>query len=633
MALMVCGFLGRASAAPPTLYTVSLPAPQTQMVDIGIEVHDVSAETLDFVLPVWRPGRYVILDSASTVREVSATNGKGAALPVEKVNKSAWRVTTQGARTIRLSYRLYANSLGERTRHVDDSHAFLSGAAVFMMVEGRREAAARVKVDPPVGWKVASGLTPLRDDPFTLTAPNYDVLVDSPLEIGTHDVLKFTAGGKSHEIAIWGEADFKPDQLIADFAKIVEAEIAIFGSAPYDRYLFILHIGAGTTGGTEHLNSTVIQAARKALEDPESYLSLKSLVAHEMFHTWNVKQFRPSGIQPYDYHGENYTKLLWVAEGTTSYYDDFIPVRCGLAKPDKYLGIVSDIIDAMRNKPGELVQSLENSSYDAWIQFGRSWPDSVNSTVNFYSKGAMVSFLLDMDIRQRTDNQRSLDDVMRLLFERFPLDGPGYTPEDLQTLVEEVAGGEYEEFFARYVADAQPLPLEEVVEVVGLELVFEPAKDKKADEADSYDRDDNDDDEDKENGQDESDEGKESVATTKPARLKAYLGLNVSEQGGRAVVTSALSDGPAYRAGLVAGDEVVALNGRKFEAGELASRLEIFKPGEAIEIMYFRRDALRTIKITLDGKPDGKWKLRRVKEPTDEQKAGWQSWLGQPWPD
>jgi len=298
----------------------------------------------------------------------------------------------------------------------------------------------------------------------------------------------------------------------------------------------------------------------------------------------------------------------------------------------------------MRNKPGELVQSLEESSYDAWIQFGKSWPDSINSTVNFYSKGAMVSFLLDMTMRQRTGNQKSLDDVMKALYERFPLEGPGYTPDDLRVIIEELTGSDFKEFFAHYIAGAQPLPLEDVVGVVGLELVFDPAKTEDDDE-ESEEKPKTDapaEEPDGSNGvsgvapddRDDAEDDDEPVAA-KPVKQKAYLGMNVNDTGGRAVVSNVLSDGPAYAAGIAAGDEVLAIHGRKLGGGggDLAERLKQFKPGDSIEVTLFRHDQLRSVKLTLAGKPDGKWKLRRVKEPTDEQKAAWQSWLGQPWPE
>ncbi|MHC5026537.1 MAG: M61 family metallopeptidase, partial [Planctomycetota bacterium] len=301
-------------------YTVRLDAPQTQMVDIGVEVR-VGAEAgfVDFSMPAWRPGRYLIHDPAGGVQEVRATDEGGNALPVEKLDKDTWRVMRGDATAVRLDYRLYANSLGSRTRHVDDTHAFLSGDSVFVYAEGRRDSPVLVEVEAPDAWRIAGGLEFAEGRTDAVVAPDYDVLIDTPLEIGIHDTLEFTVGGRRHEIVIWpvDHAAYDAEQLTGDFARIVEAQLAIFGRLPYERYVFLVHAGAGAGGGTEHLNSTIMQTSRAALEGGSAYRRFLGLVSHEFFHTWNVKQLRPAGINPYDYTRENYTKLLWVAEGTT----------------------------------------------------------------------------------------------------------------------------------------------------------------------------------------------------------------------------------------------------------------------------------------------------------------------------
>jgi predicted metalloprotease with PDZ domain len=608
----------------PIRYTIRLDAPQTQMVDIEIEVRHVDQPALEFMLPAWRPGRYEILDPAGTVSDVRASAPHDKFLAVEKIDKATWRVASSGEPIVRLHYRVYANSLNDRTRHVDDTHAFISPAAVLMYVPDRRAQSVQVRIELPPDhpdWRIASGLERLPADPRTLTARNYDVLVDSPLEIGVHDVLEFDVGEKSHEIVIWGRADYDADTLKADFAKIVESQAAIFRSLPYERFVFITHIGAGASGGTEHLNSTVIQASRAALEDDDAYQRFLGLVSHEMFHTWNVKQFRPRDIHPYDYQRENYSKLFWVAEGTTSYYDDLTLVHAKLKKPDDYLKILGEAIDALRKRPGGGVQSLEESSFDAWIKFNKPNPDSVNSTISFYDKGALVSLLLDLTIRRLTDHQRSLDDVMLALYEQFPITGPGYTPVDFVKIVKttcasieqvESPDAEIEQFFEDYVRGTKPLEFEQCFDSFGLALHLEPAKER----------------EDKENGGAAEANNNQGNATT-----TAYLGLKLTDQDGRAMVSSVLSDGPAYQAGVLAGDEVLALDGRRLNAGDLSDRLKKLKPGELIALTLFRRDELRTISITLAQQPNGSWKVRRAKEPTEQQKLAYAGWLKQSWPE
>lgn len=640
----------RAAAPPPVEYTISLPAPQTQMVEMSITVPQVDAESLDFILPVWRPGRYTILDPASSVREVRASDAStGEALPIEKVRKSAWRVTTKGADSVRVDYRIYANSLSDRTRHVDDTHAFLSGSSVFLFVPERRDHPAIVRIDAPPDWRIASGLEAHPTDPRTLVAPDYDVLVDSPIEVGLHERIDFDVDGTPHEVILWGDVEgHDPQQIIDDFSAIIRAQRGIFGDLPYRRYVFLTHVGMGAGGGTEHLNSTVMQTSRAALESDSGWTRFLGLVSHEFFHTWNVKQLRPAGIHPYDYEQENYTRLLWVAEGTTSYYDDLTLVRTGLVKPKKYLDDLGSAIDSLRRRPGRLVQSVEESSFDAWIKFSRSTPDDVNSTVSFYTSGAQASLALDLAIRTHTDNAASLDDVMRTMYERFPLSGPGYTPADLLAVINEISGADFTEFFERHIRGTEDFPLDSLFEVCGLELVFEPAT-QDEDETDTDDSTSGADDEtsrareeaelggqmedaDESEAADEDREDANDVEDSPeaPAEVptRAYLGLNLA--GTR--ISSLLIDGPAYDSGLMVGDEIIAADGRRISSQtDLDDRIDELKPGETIRLTFFRREELREIAICLAAVPDGSWKLRKMQNPTDEQKAAYESWLGQEW--
>lgn len=612
------------AADGPIEYTVALPAPQTQMVEMSIVVPEVDGETVEFILPVWRPGRYTVLDPASTVREVRASDAAtGEGLSVEKVRKNAWSVRTQGAKSVRLDYRVYANSLADRTRHVDDTHAFLSPSSVFVYVPQRRDDPLVVRVQAPEDWDIATGLESDPNDPRSLIAPDYDVLVDSPLEIGVHRRLTFDVDGVPHEIILWGDEDIEYDEqkLTDDFAAIVRTQRDIFGAFPYERYVFITHVGMGGGGGTEHLNSTVMQTSRRSFEDNGAYDRFLGLVAHEFFHTWNVKQFRPAGINPYDYERENYTKLLWVAEGTTSYYDDLTLVRTGHTKPAKYLQSMGNAIDALRRRPGRLVQSVEESSFDAWIKFSKSTPDDVNSTISFYTSGAMASLALDWSIRKRSGGAADLDDVMRTLYERFPLSGGGYTPEDLLAVINEISGSDFTEFFARHVRGTEDFDFESIADACGLELVFEPAK-REDDGSTSRAR--------EKAGSEDQDETAEEARTIPSGEipLKAYLGLNIS--GTR--VSSLLADSPAYTSGLLVGDELVAVNGRRIGSqGDLDDQVNALDPGQSIHITFFRREHLREVDIALAGVPDGSWILRKVEEPTDEQKAQYADWLGQEW--
>ena len=665
------------SQTPRVLYTLTLDQPQTQMVSVSVLIGGVEGEHIDLMLPIWRPGRYVVMNQAQSIRDFKAFDDDDQPLAVTKTDKATWRISLDGSSSVRAEYRVYCNSLGDRMRHVDDTHAFLDGATVFMYAERTRDWPCRLRIIKPRDWEIACGLEPSQRRDDTLIAPDYDTLIDSPMEIGVHDVIDFEAAGKPHQIVIWGEADEKPDELKRDFAKIIEEQTKIFGSTPYERYLFLIHAGAGAGGGTEHVNSTIMQTTRAALEEPAAYQRFLSLVSHEFFHTWNIKSFRPAGLIPYEYQRENYTDLLWVAEGTTSYYAPLVLVRAGFTQPTRHLESLSDAIDAMRNKPGDLVQSVAQASFDSWIHYGVRTPDDANSTVDFYGKGSLVSLLLDLEMRRRSKGKATLDDVMRTLYERFPLRGKkGYTTDDLQRIVEELSSADFDDVFDRHVRGAQLIDFERAFETVGVELYFRPASDSENQATSARGsrggrsaRTGN-------GGNGESDgertdespppaaaRGDDQPATapdqpasapqSRPAepKMKAYLGLNLSDGGavaapvgsatsaatlppapaGKTTVTSVLSDGPAYAAGLLAGDEILALDGRRLTASTLDARLRSLKPGQEVIITYFRRDQLRSAKITLAGKPDGRWTLRKMRDASDAQKSAYEEWLGQKW--
>jgi predicted metalloprotease with PDZ domain len=558
-------------------------------------VHNVSGPALDVALPVWRPGKYAVLNPAGSVSGVRAQASTGEPLTISKLDKTTWRVQTNGAHDVEVFYTLYANSLNDRTRHVDDTHAFLSGATVFFYVPDRRNDPLSLQLQAPQNWKIACGLEHAPNDPTTLLAPSYDVLIDSPIEIGVHDVLHFQVRGVPHEIVIWGEAQYDRSRLTSDFAKIVETQAALFGGIPYERYLFLIHIGPGLGGGTEHVNSTIMQTPARAFEDEDNYQKLLSLASHELFHAWNVKRLRPAALRTIDFAKENYTDLLWFCEGTTSYYDDLFVVRAGLNSPDAYLKTLGEAIHQLRSRPGSRVQSLAESSFDAWIKFNQPSPDDVNSTVSYYDNGALASLLLDLELRKRTANRVSLDAVMREMHERFPDSGPGFTTDDLIEMASRLSQTRFEEFFDRYIQGTDAYPFEDVLDVVGLTL-----------------------------------SRSNQVPGVDGAR--AYIGLNLQDLNGCASVRYVLSDGPAYTAGVLVGDEIVAMNGRRFSSSDLLGHVERrMQPGDRVQLHLIRRNRLRILDFQLASKPSGRWKLLRRTDATAAQKAAYTDWLHHSW--
>ncbi len=617
--------------SPSVEYVVRIDSPQTQMIDVSMTLRGVKTASIDVMLPVWRPGRYQVLDLAGGVREVSAEGlwSGGRALAVESIDKATWRVSLGdeaaaggggggagsgggggGGRDVRFSYRVYCNSIADRTRHVDDTHAFLSGAAVFVYAAEFRERPLRVRLEGPAHWNVATGLEREGSDDRVLMAPNYDVLVDSPIEFGVQDRFGFEVDGVPHEIVFWEGATrvakYDRERLRKDFGAIVREQKRVFGNMPYKRYVYLVHCYIGGGGGTEHLNSTIMGCNPSAFDSSESYRRFLGLVSHEMVHTWNVKQLRPAGIHPYDYQRENYTRLLWVAEGTTSYYDDLTLARTGLFKVDDYLKALRDLIDAQQKRPGDAVQSVEASSFDAWIKFNKATPDDANSTVSFYDKGALVSLALDLDVRARTAGAKSLDDVLRDLYERFPLSGAGFQTTDVLEALKRASGtggGDYRQFYADFIAGTTPIPWNEYLQAVGLELVDEPEKPAKDGEGELV-----------------------------PMREKLGLGFTLAARDGGIAIATVSMSGPAYRAGVLPGDQLVALNGLRVKDADLSGLLKRVSAGDAVRLTVFRYDVMREFEVRAVLEP-GKPTLRRVKDATAEQKAAYEAWLKQAWPE
>ncbi|MFO0833861.1 MAG: PDZ domain-containing protein [Phycisphaerales bacterium] len=616
MMLASCAMLGGSATESPVLavprrdpprrveYVVGLTDARTQTITVSMILRGVPPGELELCLPVWRPGRYQILDMASSITGVAARAGDGKPRNIRKVEKATWNVSiAPGDDEIIIDYRVYANSIGDRTRHADESHAFLSPASVFMYAPSMRQEPLVVRLSMPEGWKIASGLEPDPGDASALLAPDYDILVDSPIEAGFHDLVEFDVDGTPHQIAVWwgGVAPgiepsrrgrhFDKKKLAEDFTKIIRAERDVFGSFPYKRYVFLVHCYQGGGGGTEHVNSTIVGCPPAAFEDDSRYHGFLTLIAHEFFHTWNVKQLRPAGLKPYDYQRENYTDLLWVAEGATSYYEHVALVRAGLTTPSQFIDVLSSLVESDRKRIGSKVQSAEESSFDAWIKFNRPSPNDANTTVSFYDKGAQLSMVLDLLIRNGSSGTRSLDDVMRELYEKYPLSGLAYSSRDLRELSNKAAGVDLAWFFDRHVARADPIDYESALRAAGLEVSLSDA----------------------------------------PARRT--IGATFDDADGGARISSIETGSAAAKAGLLVGDVIVAFNDRRVRGGEVSTRMQELAAGATVELTFFRMNVLRRLAITLDEAKGGSWRVRRVENPSPVQKRVFESWTGRAWND
>ena len=576
-------------------FTVSMPKPWTHLLEVEMRIQvpanlNVPNQT-DLVMPVWTPGSYLIREFERHVQDFTA-DVSGRPLEWTKTDKDTWRVNTNGARQVRVFYRVYANELSVRTNELNADHAFWNNAALLMYPAGSINQPSTLRIVPANNWKIATGLPAVAGQPNTFRAENFDILYDSPVEVSNFKQIDFEVRGVPHRIVIDGEGNYNADRMRAVVQKIVAAETAMFGVIPYHDYTFILHLRSNIGGGIEHLNSTSLGFRRFGFSSDAGYRRFAGLVAHEFFHLWNVKRIRPDALGPFDYTKENYTRLLWVAEGVTEYYGNLMVRRAGLVSDRDYLDQLARSIRGVENTPGRLEMSAEEASFNAWIKEYREDENSINSQISYYDKGELLGLLLDLEIRGRSNNAKSLDDVMRYLYHEFYEKNRNYTPADFQKACELMAGSSLDDFFSRFVRGKDELNYDSALQAAGLRL------------------------------------NRSGSAEMTGQSQRAFLGAELEQTGERLMVTSVRSGTPAYEQGLNARDQIVALDGARVNNDLFESLIAGKRPGDIIHLTIFREDNLRPLDIKLGGRVDVPYQIERVASPTEAQKQIYRSWLG-----
>jgi predicted metalloprotease with PDZ domain len=552
-------------------------------------------------MPVWTPGSYLIREYARHVQNFAVKNIGGNDLAWRKVNKNTWQIDTKAAKEIVVSYRVYSNELTVRTNELNDDHAFWNNSALLLFVKDQLKARSTVKVAPYGNWKVATGLPAVESETNIFRAENYDVLYDSPFEVSDFKEIKFDVQGKPHRYVITGEGNYDPRKLAADTAKIIEECYKIFGALPYNDYTFILNLRG--RGGLEHLNSTALQANRFAFKPDSKYKGFLGLVAHEYFHLWNVKRIRPDSLGPFDYEKENYTKLLWVAEGGTEYYSNLLMLRAGLITEKEFLKDRATGIQQLQARPGRFETSLEQASFDAWIKYYRQDENAVNNQISYYDKGEIVNMMLDITIRTSSGGTKSLDDVIRHLYTEFFVKGKNFTPEDFQKAAELMAGKGLDDFFSKYIRGEADIDYAEIVKGIGLQLNAVETSTGKA-----Y------------IGTDSADGG--LTIRSIPA-----LGVDLAEENGRLTVRMILADTPAFEQGLNTGDQIIAVDGYRANQAFMQSYIGERRANDRVKLTIFRFDKLREIILTLRNNSHKTYEFAPVAEPTEEQKKLYKQYL------
>lgn len=600
-AALIGGGTGSAWSQPgpePVRHTLTFPEAVHNYLEVESVFPVESEGPLDIFMAVWIPGFYKVLDFARSVELVRATTSSGDPLDVEKVDTNRWRVQADGPGSVTVTYRVYANKPMSFGNWVTSDFAAINGAPTFMcpvgdlqLGDGRPQ---MVRLVLPDGWsRTVSGLPVFEGEENHYVAKSFDELVDSPILAGNPTVYEFEVAGKAHVVANEGE-DGLWEGDIDDIETIVEAVYRFWGQLPYDRYAFLNVFSDRHGGGLEHLSSTLIISNRWTSGRPDDYRRWLSVACHELFHTWNVKHLRPVELGPFDYEQAVPTGGLWIAEGLSAYYDDLLLCRAGLITREQYLETVSQDVERMQTTPGRKVRGLEQSSFDSWLAFGFFDDNTMNSTVDYYAKGAVAGFLIDARIRKETGDERSLDDVMRLAYERYSGER-GYTTDEFRDVISEVAGTDLSTWLGDLTKSTEEYRYDDALDYYGLRFKSP-------------------------NGQGNS-EGETSAK-------EAWLGLQTRDDGGRLVVSGVPRDTPAWKYGFTVDDEIIALDDFRVPAHGWGKRLKHYRPGTEATVLVARHGRMLGIPVVFAEEPNQSWDIETAPKPTRQQKQHIDSWLG-----
>ena len=553
--------------------------------NVTLTVPAPAADGQVFALPAWIPGSYMIREFARNIVRIRAESN-GAAVALTKLDKHSWQAAPS-AGPLTLHYEIYAWDLSVRAAHLDQTHGFFNGTSVFLRVLGQDEGAHEVDIQRPGDpaartWRVATAMKELGAKRYgfgTYVAANYDELIDHPVEMGDFALATFKACGIEHDIVITGRVpNLDMARLQADLKAICEAQIALFDpatkKAPVDRYVFMTMAVGDGYGGLEHRASTALICSRADLpstnspkgELTEGYVKFLGLCSHEYFHTWNVKRIKPAVFAPYDLQVENYTPLLWLFEGFTSYYDDLMLVRSGIISEGTYFKLLGKTIGSVLRGSGRTKQSIAESSFDAWSKYYRQDENAPNAIISYYTKGSLVGLAFDLTIRAKTGGAKSLDDIMLALWERYGRDfynggARGVTEQEVEALFDEVAGVRLKSIFDRYIRGTEDIPLAKLYAPFGVKVT-------------------------------------EERKSTRPS-----LDAGIGRDAGGARLTQVHEGGAAHQAGMSAGDIVIAVDGLRVNG--IPSNLEQlfvrYRVGDKVTVHAFRRDELMAFDVTLLG--------------------------------
>ena len=590
--------------AAPVRYRIKPSRPTAHVFEVSLTLDNPDPAGQELRLPNWIPGSYMIRDYARNIIGIRAESD-GLDVPLDKLDKSRWRAAPV-TRPLTIVAEIYAFDESVRGAHLDTTHAFFNGVCVFLEPVGQGDEPVEVEIeapDKPWGrhWRVATSMERKGGgQPYsfgTYVASSYDELIDHPVEIGELCIGEFNVRGIPHAIAIRGRQSADMARLCHDLERLCDTHMAMLPPpADLDRYVFLLHTPANGYGGLEHGWSSSMVTSRNSLpqkrddgEVRDEYRNLLGLISHEYFHLWNVKRMKPAAFRPYELQAERHTRLLWVFEGITSYYDDLTLLRSGLIDVRSYLELVGQTMTRVRRGSGRLKQSVAESSFDAWTKFYKQDANSGNAIVSYYGKGALIAMALDLKLRDETDGAVTLDTVMAACWERFGETGVGLEEHEFEAVAAEIAGFSLEDFFENAVRGTGELPLDALLKRHGIRVSYRAASGR-------------------------SDKG------GKPADKEpdVWFGATLNTSGGRAIVGAVGNDSPAEHAGLQPGDELLAIDGLKVSPARFDEQLRRYRVRDKAELTIFRGDELFQLPLVFTPAPLDTVYLELLGEPDED---------------
>jgi predicted metalloprotease with PDZ domain len=593
MALLARPAAAQANSAADTVrYTIGWDNPASQLYHVTASAV-AHGDSVVFSLPAWRPGRYIIQNYAANVQRVSAHDEKGNPLDARWIDLDSWRVKAGNARTVTLEYEYYAHTFDAGSSTLTPDAAYFNPVNLLPWVEGRKNSPATLVLEAPADWKVATQLSKRPGNSHRFVAPDYDRLVDSPTIAASNLVIwDYGVDGVQYHLAfrtIRGALDqgnYTRDKIVEDVSRLTREVVAVIDTAPFTDYWHLFQlVPYRFSHAVEHEASASYVVPEDLFTSAQTYDGFLSIIAHEFFHAWNVKRIRPAAMWPYDYSTPQLTRLHWVTEGVTSYYAMLTRARAGLLDQDGLTRIIASEINSLANTPGREVTSAELASLTSWHSgYGDANP---NKSLDFYTKGAALGLVLDLTIRDATDGKRGLDDVMRLLWKKYYLQGHGYPEDGFERAAEEVAGRKMDDFFARYVSGTEELPWKDVLGIVGIAA-------------------------------------SQRANIDEPA---ATFGWDLGSNGGNVFVTAVRPGSPALAAGIMRDDMLVSIDGKAPESDDVSAFLAGHAPGDAVTVRVQRVSGPLEFRVTLGGGGNSEWVVQAFDKPSARQQRLRTGWL------